>query len=251
MEHRIIIFLRFIQRFGIFKGLFFNIKFGLNKVDSVKVKSIRHPFHLRKKTSDIPTFYQVFLFQEYHIPLKFTPKIIVDGGANIGLFALKMKNDFPDASIICVEPDSENVAVLAKNIAPYKDIQIEQSGLWNKDTKLLIHDKYNAGKWGMVVEEDPENGVVPAISIDSLMKKYNLDYIDVLKIDIETSEKQLFSENYETWLPKVRTVIVELHDWIEPGCSKPFFMAINNAFSNYTFACKGENVIITNLDFKQ
>jgi FkbM family methyltransferase len=250
MEHRIIIFLRFIQRFGILKGLFFSIKFALGRVEKVKLKKIKHPFFLRKKTSDIPTFYQVFLFQEYNIRFPHPPQIIIDGGANIGLFAIKMKNDFPDSKIICVEPDSENLEVLQKNISPYSNITIEPAGLWNKDTLLHIYDKYNSGKWGMVVEEDLIQGTVHAISISSLMQKHQLEYIDVLKIDIETSEKQLFSENYENWLPRVKTIIIELHDWMEKGCSKPFFTAINKSFTNYSFSSNGENVVITNLDLE-
>jgi hypothetical protein len=77
-----------------------------------------------------------------------------------------------------------------------------------------------------------------------LLAKYALQKIDVLKLDIETSEKQLFANNFESWLPKVRTIIIELHDNAEKGCSKVFFEAIHQSFANYNLSVKGENIII-------
>jgi hypothetical protein len=44
-------------------------------------------------------------------------------------------------------------------------------------------------------------------------------------------------------------IIIELHDWLEPGCSAVFFEAINKIYSNYSHSVKGENTIIENSDF--
>jgi hypothetical protein len=35
-----------------------------------------------------------------------------------------------------------------------------------------------------------------------IFSNYNLEYLDLLKIDIEGGEKQLFESNYETGYPK-------------------------------------------------
>lgn len=43
-------------------------------------------------------------------------------------------------------------------------------------------------------------------------------------------------------------IVIEFHDWIEKGCSKPFFEAINKTFHNYSFVIIGENAIIVNED---
>jgi FkbM family methyltransferase len=158
-----------------------------------------------------------------------------------------MKQRYPESKIICIEPDTENFNMLKKNVSSYNDVYCEHGGIWDKDTKLIAYDKYNRGKWGIVVEENI-NGNISAISINTLIAKYDIQYIDILKLDIETSEKQLFSNNYDIWLPKIKTIIIELHDRIEEGCSKSFFEAINRSFSKYTFSMKGENVIIENND---
>lgn len=240
---------KYYKAFGIFNGLFIYLKLKLGKVTSLKIKEVKHPIFLRPNTSDTRTFYQIFVKKEYEIDFKFSPSIIIDAGANIGLFAVLMKNKFPNATIICIEPDPENFEQLKKNTAQYENIFCENKGLWHSDTKLKVYDKYNSGKWGLVVEEDVLNGKVEAISVDSLFKKYNIDKVDIFKVDIETSERYLFEKNFENWLPKNKLVLIELHDWVDEGCSEPFFKAINKSFSSYYYSVCGENVIIKNNSF--
>jgi hypothetical protein len=73
--------------------------------------------------------------------------------------------------------------------------------------------------------------------------------IDVLKLDIESSEKELFSQNFEPWLAKTKMIIIELHDSMKAGCAKQFFEAVNKVFPNYDLSIKGENVILVNKGF--
>lgn len=193
-------------------------------------------------------FDQAFLHDDYKIDIPFKPEVIIDAGANIGLFSILMKNRFPETKVICIEQDKENCEVLKRNLSPYNNLEIVNAGLWNSVTKLNVLDKYKAGYSAMVVEEDAINGEVDAVTIDSLMKTYELEQVDILKIDIETSEKELFLKNYEQWLPKVRVIIIELHDWLKPGCSKVFFGAINQTVKKYSYSVCGENAIIENKD---
>ncbi|MFM2157212.1 MAG: hypothetical protein RL516_1961 [Bacteroidota bacterium] len=248
MKHKIKVLFKLISLFGIWHGFKLQFQFVFGNIQSIKLPSFNHPFSLRKNTSDQSTFEQVFLNDEYNLSFIQDPKVIIDAGANIGLFALQMKKQFPNAKIISIEPDPENFQLLQKNLAPYLQVDFENAGLWGKDTQLKVYDKYNCGKWGMVVEEDLVNGSIKAIAIDTLLDKYKIDQIDILKIDIETSEKQLFSSNFENWLPKTKVIIIELHDRMEEGCAKSFFSAINKCYTKYSYSTLGENVIITNLD---
>ena len=203
----------FTRSFGWIVGtrLFFNIK--LKRQVPLQLPQLSHPLWLRPQTSDFPTFLQVFVEQQYKFDYGKSPKVIIDGGANIGLFALEMKRKYPDAQVICIEPDPENFEMLVKNTQAYPNVFHEQAGIWFKDTTLQVYDKYNKGKWALVVEENLEAGNVKALSIGTLMQKYQLERIDVLKLDIETSELELFSRDYLDWLPKVKMVVVELHGW--------------------------------------
>lgn len=237
-----------IKLFGLRHGITLFIKFKFNRLDHLKLPHIKHALALRKGTTDVPLFDQIFVHPEYVLSFDKAPTNIVDGGANIGLFTIQMTNQFPEAAIISIEPDKDNFAQLQKNVAGYKNVSCENCGVWDKDTLLRVYDKYDRGKTAMVVEENNETGNIQAISISSIMKKYHLERIDLLKLDVETSEKNIFADNYESWLPKTKMLIIELHDWMEEGCSKPFFDAITKTFTNYKYLITGQNTIIINND---
>lgn len=239
----------YIHHYGFFEAMKLTVRF-VSGATIIALKGIKNGIHIRKGSSDIPTFHSIFAFREYDLKMIATPpKVIIDGGANIGLFSVFMKNRYPDARIIAVEPDGDNHAMAVKNLQGYNDVTVIKSGLWNKSALLKVHDKFNQGKWAMVVEETTDQNdatAVPAISINDIIHQYNLDKIDLLKLDIETAEKYLFDEGSEQWLPKVKTLVIELHDWIEPGCSQPLFNKINKMFPRFSYYIKGENTVFVN-----
>ena len=170
------------------------------------------------------------------------------------LVVIYFTGKYPDAKIIAVEPDSGNVGVLKQNVSGYKNISVKEAGIWSKKDTISLSDKYKIGNWGFVVEENehaPDNAMrIETVSIADIMEEFNLKTIDLLKLDIETAEREVFSQNYMSWLPKTRVVVIELHDWMTKGCSKPFFTAVNEAFTHYTFQNAGENVLIINEDWQ-
>ncbi len=184
------IFFRLFQNFGMIHGLRLFINLKLNKLSNIRLPAIKSSISLRKGTSDVEAFYQIFVYNEYKIDFIPNPENIIDGGANIGLFTVLIKNVFPHAKVISVEPDKDNFELLQKNVATYNNVYCENFGLWNKKAKLKVSDKFDMGKWAMIVEESADEGNINAIAISDLMNKYSIDKIDILKLDIETSEKQ-------------------------------------------------------------
>jgi len=208
---------------------------------TLKIKGVQHPFYLRGNTSDIPTFYQVFSFKQYKIGYDFTPSYIFDLGANIGLASLYFANAYPHATIVAVEPDASNYEMLLKNTAPYKNIKCWHGGVWGAKSNLDIID-INKGNWAFVTKEaNASITSIPAETIDALMFMFNVPYIDILKIDVESAEKEIFEGAHQLWLPKVKAMIVELHDRYKPGCSLAFFKAMVNY--NFSTRFRGENII--------
>ena len=111
------------------------------------------------------------------------------------------------------------------------------------------------GNWGFITEiEDIDSSqkvvdTVKTITIDEIIKENNLEYVDLLKIDIEGGEKELFESNYENWLPKTRCIVIELHDGLKMGCSKNFFKAISKY--NFSYHNRGGHLLFINRDLKQ
>lgn len=211
----------------------------IKKREIYQIESNGNKVSLRKNTSDYGILKQIFINKEYDIEYKIkNPKIILDCGANIGLASLFFNMKFPEAQIIAIEPEESNYELLCKNIKNVKNIIPLKAGLWKKECQLEVKD-IGLDKCGFIVEETTSEKGIKAESINSLMKKFDIEFIDILKIDIEGSEKEVF-ENCD-WLDKVGMIIIELHDRMKKGCSMSLFKAISKY--NYDLELSGENLI--------
>jgi FkbM family methyltransferase len=213
-----------------------------DEVFSFPVKGYSNLIHLRNKTSDLPTFYQCIFNAEYDIPISFVPQTILDLGANIGLTTAFFKHKYPEAKIFAVEPEKSNYRILQKNTEKLTNITLYNNGIWHKNCDLIVENR-GLGHYGYIVKEAPSGSkdTIPAISINDIVKSHNLTSLDIVKIDIEGSEKEVFSENTDNWLSITKVLIIEFHDRMTPGSSKSVFKALENF--NYEFAIKGENII--------
>jgi FkbM family methyltransferase len=216
--------------------------FNVNRQDCM------YPFRLRIPSSDVAIYEQVFIKQGYDFLVETQPKIIVDAGANIGLASIYFANKYPGAKIIAIEPEQSNFELLKDNIAPYPNIIPIQAALWHKNEEINLIDP-GLGKWGFMTEmkDSSENlpgdicHTVAAITLDKIMKDYNLEKIDILKIDIEGAEREVFSDT-SSWIEKVDSIIIELHERMKAGCDRSFYCG-SNGFDNEWK--QGENVYLS------
>jgi FkbM family methyltransferase len=76
-----------------------------------------------------------------------------------------------------------------------------------------VVDKFQTGKWGLSIEvvQEPSSTTIGTFTIDELMQKYNFPHIDLLKLDIEGAEKELFEDSYQEWLKATNVLVIELH----------------------------------------
>lgn len=216
---------------------------------NISVPCLAHPVRFRNNPFDYATFEEVLLLQTYDIPLSFEPEYIIDGGGNIGFTACYFGSKYPGALIVTVEPDKENYEVLRSNCSAYRNIKTLQCGIWKNNTNLQIENAQAGNNAFTVTESETESiNSIKAVTIQHIMETFGMPHIDVLKLDVEGSEKELFQENFEYWLPKTKMLIIELHDEMKKGCSRSVFSAINQY--DFSFDMKGENVLFTNNAFK-
>jgi Methyltransferase FkbM domain len=81
---------------------------------------------------------------------------------------------------------------------------------------------------------------VNAITVADVIRDYNLDRIDLLKVDIEGSEKEAFADP-GSWIALVDAICMEFHDRFKAGCSRSFFKAVED-FPVESW--RGENVLV-------
>lgn len=234
---------QYIRSFGLINGLIvFNKICKEDRVNIVvSIPQSRTPILLRGETSDGKIFEQVFVHEQYKVRTNRPPKLIVDGGANVGYASVYFANKYPEAQIIAVEPEGSNFEMLRQNTSSYPNIKILQSGLWNRKTVLRIENPDDTNDAFRVQEAESGEGSIDTITIEDILNSTSAVFIDILKLDIEGAEKEVF-ENSDSWLNRVGVLIVELHDRFKPGCSKAFYTAVSNLnFKEYN---EGQNVIM-------
>lgn len=211
----------------------------------ISVPGIRFPIMLRGGNADKITFREIFMRKEYAVdlPPALKPEFIIDGGANIGFTSVFLANRYPQARILSIEPDGDNFTTLVENTKSYPGITPVQSALWHRREVIHVVDR-GYGERGFMIDRDADGTTLQATSVAELMADYNFPRVDILKMDIEGSEKEVFAEGYSQWLPLTRCLIIELHDRMKPGCSTALFKAITQY--DFSMSIRGENLIFIN-----
>jgi FkbM family methyltransferase len=205
------------------------------------------PVYLRIDTSDFCSYRDVLIFKtkSYEPDLAgFTPKVIVDVGAHIGMASILFALKYPSAKIIALEPERANFAMLLRNTAGYKTIRPIQAALWREDGEVTIGPSKAHVKGAF---EIIENGCqkVPSVTMETLMRETGVDSIDLLKMDIEGAEKEVF--DHRGWMSKVNLLAIELHDRLRPGCRQN----VQAAAHGFSIQEKGEITFFFAEHFKE
>ena len=214
----------------------------LNGIKLAIINEVQTPFAYRKV--DEPIMKSIFEAGQYDLKLeKFQPKLILDCGGNIGCSAVYLANKYPNAQIYSIEPEKDNFKLLTFNTAFYDNVHPIRSAMWNKETFIRVEDKGFGVAGFMTFETTADDAAaLKTTTIPKLLSESGLDEIDLLKIDIEGAEKEIFSApDVDEWLPKVKVLPIELHDHMKRGCSYEFFKAISKY--KWFFKFRIENLI--------
>lgn len=136
---------------------------------------------------------EIFLNNEYlrYFKKSFNPQVVVDIGANRGFFSLLAHKKYNPKKLIKIEPQE-----FMSNIFSV----VSSNNLLNKDS---ISEYYS---FCTAHPSTTHN----FISINTLFIKDQIDQIDLLKMDIEGAEVDIFSDNTQ-WLEKCNNITMELH----------------------------------------
>lgn len=193
---------------------------------SVRPAGFKTPIYLRRGTSDVRNFRQIFIQDAFSF-LPIRPRTILDLGGYIGLASLALAQRYPDARILLVEPDPDNFLLAELNCRPFPNITCLRAGVWSKAGHLTV-DNRTLGDWGIMMREVAETDAPPlriaCHSVGDLIERAGFSGgVDFLKIDIEGSEKALFDDpNAHEWVDRCKVISCELHDRMVPGCTESY-----------------------------
>jgi FkbM family methyltransferase len=228
------------------------------------VTDFKTTFHKRIKirknpSSDFEVFNQVYSLKEY-LPVvntyttNFKNKAdralnIIDAGSNIGLTSLFFLDHFENANIVCIEPEIENFKILASNLDSAKKSKIIKinGAIWSSNCKIkIVNDFRDRSSCSFRVEESDQADAIPAYSVNQLIADNNFEILDILKIDIEGSEKQVFTSPTSNldFLEITKCIAIEIHD--EFDCRE----AIYKVLIEYGFVLHNEGELTIGINQK-
>ena len=200
----------------------------------LRVKPYGHDIVVRAASPDLRVALSCFE-GEFDDLLRAAPKLrhplIIDAGGYIGTAAIVFAEAYPDATVVSLEPSSENFALLKKNVASFSNIRPLNKALAAEPGSLTLKDR-GTGQWGFTLvakpEDDPASAAIETVectTLEQLMSDYGCDGIGILKLDIEGGEHALLSRN-TGWVAQTDVICIELHDRIVAGCSELYQQAV-------------------------
>ncbi len=174
-------------------------------------------------TPTAPQLIQEIFTDNYKIferGLQFQPgDIILDIGANEGMFSIMMAKLFPFVRIISLEPVQKTFFTMIRNIGlnNITNIHPYNLGVGGKSSKseIIYCDKTYSGGSSMVVTPNFEAQDIVNIEVVALddifdIRKFPaIDRVKLLKMDIEGAEYETLYNS--TILPRVDNMVAEFH----------------------------------------
>lgn len=135
---------------------------------------------------------------------------VLDLGGNIGLFSLYLQDRA--SAIYSVEPTPTHFDILKELTQDYENIHPINVALHNQDGEIDFFISNDNSTMNSTVNQYGTQIKVKSLTLDSLLKELNLDYVDFAKCDIEGSE--MIALTTETLAPvkeKIGTWFIEVH----------------------------------------
>lgn len=194
-----------------------------------KLKFITRPNALQFFIEDnsYPIFKEIFVEDFYNIKevLKNVPQkpVIIDIGANIGLFEVLMLSKRPEANILAYEPFADNVKLLrnmmADNPTYSNKVKVFQKAVTdkeNEETTLYVKHSDGQSSIASIFEDfDPRNKNITTVvttTLTAIINENKIDSVDVLKMDCEGAEYPILYSTPNSILKKIKLILIEVHD---------------------------------------
>lgn len=190
-------------------------------------------FHLRKHDIRIAVpketlrvFKEFFISDEYSVELlkPYLPKnsVVIDIGANIGMFPIRLLVEQPDIWFYSYEPFPNNFAILHENVSSNpltrNRISIFNTAVLGKkqdDLKIYFNRKQNYTDSSSVIpgfENNHDTLEISCTTLEEIYSVHRLQNIALLKLDCEGSEYSILYDTPVDLINKIPLIVVETHD---------------------------------------
>lgn len=140
--------------------------------------------------------------------------IVLDMGANRGDFAHTMIQRY-QCRVIAAEPVEE----LYRSIPRHSSLQVLPVALGgeNRSTSMNVFEQRCASLLGSVTSDEKlTTQPVEMITLTELRRRVHAERVDILKLDIEGAEIDVFNTCSDEELQSIMQITVEFHDFLYP-----------------------------------
>ena len=219
----------------------------------LRVRDCRQAVFARLYTSDISVLEEIFVRRVYADLTSKIPNLqyVIDCGANVGYSSLYFLRHHSVCRVLAIEPDEENFVLCCRNLAAELEsgrAHVLRAAAWSGEEDLRVNE--GGEEWARTVHtaDAPAAScarLVRGHSLGTLVQLSGFPYVDILKIDIEGAELEVFQNGIDSGLlNRVRVVAIELHG---EACERTFYRALDG--KPFSFQQSGAYVIATNHDF--
>lgn len=170
--------------------------------------SLRDGPSMRLRLDDV-VFTYIYGLGEYDVD--FAPlgdvRTMLDLGGNVGLASLYINDRLGLERVVAVEASRGNFRLLEENFRRNLPHGVAlQAAVVGEPGSYHVDEESFPGE----IRVMPGKGTVDALTLPEVLDRFELDSVDLLKIDIEGGEKGIF-ENAHLWADKVEAILGEVH----------------------------------------
>lgn len=192
----------------------------MNKTKKIEVLGVKYEF---VETPSLPAL-EAEIFSDNYRVLNAVKEgvitfnfgdVILDLGANEGLFSIMMAKMFPGVHVYAFEPVGRTYAVLEENVRlnQCRNVGIAKTGVGGKmETQTMVVSKDFSGGSSSFLTHNPDNEILvdaEIVTLDYLWECLGLERVKLMKMDVEGAEYEALY-NCRV-LPKVDFFVGEFH----------------------------------------
>ncbi|WP_314622729.1 FkbM family methyltransferase [uncultured Selenomonas sp.] len=163
------------------------------------------PFLIPDVASFLSTYRELIYCGAYAFESKHERPVILDFGANIGLSLYFWMKNYPQAKVYGYEADPFIFKYLERNVQGITNGNIKLFNVALSDADGVLHFASNHADGGRVSETG-----IAVQAVDAAAELNKFETIDMLKIDIEGSER-IILPRISPYLERVENIFIEYH----------------------------------------
>lgn len=144
-------------------------------------------------------------------------EVILDLGANIGVYSLYAVKQCPKAKVYSFEPDIDSFKQLQDNVfinGLNDRVFIFNTAITKDVGKVVLYKDNVSTRGSSLFRKLKDKSIVKSTNLKTIFEELNINKVNVLKMDIEGCEYEVLYNCSKEILNRIDRLLVECHDYI-------------------------------------